>query len=641
MFGNKGNNKDKMHPEDMRNMLIFFVIAAVIYMAYDALIIRPQAEAIKKAKVIEAQHQATQESLPEAIIKPRADVLASGPRIQVDNGEIYGSISLVGGRIDDMALSKFYEELDKKDNVVLLSPKDTNFPRYVEYGWISSDPKIKLPNEETLWQVEGNNKLTKDNPVRLVWDNGQGLRFERIFSIDDLYVLTIDQKVTNNSPQKVELHSYGLATQTGLPPHYQGLWISHEGPIGYVGDKLVESKYRELIKEPSQSAQGKGGWMGITDKYWLTAFIPDQNEDITYRINRTGGPIEKKTKNDKGMPKDPGRYQVDFAGPSLVVEPGATVQSQSHLFVGAKQVLNLQNYRKTLDVKNFDLAVDFGWFWFMTKPFFYVLHFFYKHIGNMGIAIILLTVAIRTAVFPLTNVSYRSFAKMKKVSPQVLELRKSTAGDKAKLQTELVKLYEREGVNPMAGCLPMILQIPIFFSLYKVLVVTIEMRHAPFFGWIKDLSAADPTNIFNLFGLIAWEPPVFLHIGVFPLCLMLLMFVQKQLNPPPQDPLQRDMAIYMPIMLTYVMAKFAAGLVVYWTFSALIGVIQQIILMRSLDVPIHLFGESEQEKELEKEIDKGPAVHPLAQMAEEAVLGEDSALLKPVTPPKPRRKKKK
>ncbi len=633
---------NNIHPEDMRNMFLFFFAAILVYFLYNHMIIKPQQQELREAQKEYLQVEAQKPEAPTKMLT-RDDALAESPRLALDNGVIYGSIALRGARLDDISFHKYYKALDKKEHMVLLSPKNGEFPRYIEYGWVPAEKDVKVPDADTLWHVGGNDKLTKENPVMLSWDNGQGLRFERIYTIDETYLITINQKIVNNSGRAVTLHPYGLVTQTGHPPFFEGLWISHEGPIGFIGDKLMEIKYRKLWKEPAHEFTGSQGWTGITDKYWLTALMPPQGVDTKYRVSRTGD-IPGKRKKGEPLPKDWGRYQVDFTGGPVTIQSGQSGESVSHMFTGAKEVLKLNEYGKKTGVPNFNLAVDFGWFWFMTKPFFYILHFFDTYIGNMGIAIILLTIVIRSAVFPLTNVSYRSFAKMKKVSPQVLEMRKTYGDDKKKLQEELVKVYEREGVNPLAGCFPILVQIPIFFSLYKVLVITIEMRHAPFFGWIHDLSAADPTNIFNLFGLIPWDPPGFLHIGIWPLLMMVLMYMQKQLNPPPQDPIQRDMANWMPLVLTYIMAKFAAGLVVYWTFSALIGVIQQIIIMKSLNVPIHLFGETEEEKQLDEAVKDGPAVHPLMEMAEkdaEKLFGDDDPDRPTVSMPKGRRKKKK
>ncbi|MGB0719385.1 MAG: membrane protein insertase YidC [Bdellovibrionales bacterium] len=639
---NNPNKKDGMHPEDMRNMLIFFVIAAVLYFAYSHYILQPQTAALKAAQQAQ-QNNAAQIAQPAAQAQkplPRAEALTQDPtirRIAIDNGAIFGTISTKGARIDDIALHNYFETLDKKTNVAVLSPDRTEFPRRIEYGWVSSDKAIKMPDENSVWQISGNDKLTPQTPVTLTWDNGQGLVFEQNLAIDDDYLLTVTQGVTNNSGAPVTLHPYGLVSQRGIPPYFAGTWISHEGPIGFIGDELHQHGYKAMRKDKNYTATAGQGWTGITDKYWLAALIPPQEQEVKYGYSY------------KGPQKDPdntGRYQTDFLAGAVTLAPGEGTQVESYAFVGAKQVLKLEAYQKQLFVPNFDLAVDFGWLWFMSKPFFYILHYAGQLIGNFGVAIIILTITIRGAVFPLTNLSYRSFAKMKKVAPQIVELRKSYGDDKQKLQGELVKLYQKEGVNPMSGCFPIILQIPIFFALYKVLFVTIEMRHAPFFGWIQDLSAPDPTSFANLFGLLPYTPPTIFHVGVWPCLMLLAMIIQKKLNPPPQDQLQRDMANYMPFLFAFMMSRFAAGLVIYWTFSALIGVIQQIIIMKSLNVPVHLFGETPDEKELEDQVEKGPAVYPLADMAEgeveDALFGDhEDAPTKPVTPPKPKKSKKK
>lgn len=644
MLGPSFGNKDKMHPQDTRNLFIFFVIAIVIFFSYDALILKPQAEALRQTKIAQSQQQAAEEALapaePLEEIRSRPEALGQSPRVTLHNGKIKGSLSLRGARLDDVALEEYHETLNGNDNVILLSPKATKQPRYIDYGWVGEEKSnLALPGPDTLWQVTKGNTLTHDSPLTLRWDNGQGLVFERDISLDEDYMIKVTQRVINNSGREVKLYPYALISQVGIPEASQRTWLLIEGPIGYIGKELHEIAYNKFYKEKSKSFEAAQGWAGITDKYWLTALIPPQGENVKYNFKYIGHPPGKKA-------KDTGRYQIDYTGPAVTIAAGGTGESKAHAFIGAKKLLLLEKYEKELNVPYFNLAVNFGWFWFFAKPFFYALHFLGQFTGNFGVAIILLTVMIRTAVFPLTNISYKSFAKMKKVTPQVNALREKHGSDRAALQAELVKMYEREGVNPMAGCLPMLVQIPIFFALYKVLFMTIEMRHAPFFGWVQDLSAPDPTTIFNLFGLIDWNPPTFLHIGVWPLLMLTGMMIQRQLNPPPQDPIQRDMALYMPLLMTYMMASFAAGLVIYWTFSAFIGIIQQTIIMRSLDVPIYLFGQTDAEKKLEKSVDKGPAIHPLIEMAEErvedAMFGDDDTPTeKQISSPKPKKKKKK
>lgn len=634
-------NDNKMHPEDMRNLFIFFILAAVLYIGYNSYILKPQSEALKAAQQVEAQKIAQNPAAADAQKPlPRAQALATTntqeTRIQIDNGVIFGSISTKGVRLDDIALYEYFDTLEKKDNVVVLSPSRGAFPRYLEYGWVSSDKAIKVPTDQTVWTILGNNKLTKDTPVTLAWNNGAGLIFEHKLEMDDEYLFTVTQSVSNNSGKEVTLYPYGLVNQKGVPPYFASTWISHEGPIGYVGEDLHQISYKKLRKEKTQSYSADQGWLGITDKYWLTALIPPQGEAVKYRFNFAG------TRKDRG---NTGKYQSDFLGAAVTLTNGQGKTVTSNAFIGAKKVLQLQQYEKDLDIPKFDLAVDFGMLWFMSKPFFWLLHHANEIVGNFGVAIIILTVLIRGAVFPLTNLSYRSFAKMKKVSPQIAELRDKHANDKQKLQMELMQMYQREGVNPMAGCFPILLQIPIFFALYKTLFVTIEMRHAPFFGWIKDLSVADPTSVFNLFGLIPWDPPSILNIGVWPCVMLLAMIVQKKLNPPPQDKIQRDIANYMPYMFALIMAKFAAGLVVYWSFSAIIGILQQIFIMKSLNVPIHLFGETDDEKKMKEVADDGSA--PLGELVEEDVEqsvsdGDDAPPPpKKISPPKPKKSKKK
>lgn len=644
MFGNLtggdgSSDKNKMHPEDLRNMLIFFILAAVIYFTYDAYVLRPQAEAVRQQRLMQAEALKNNPSAEEANKepRPRQEAISDSPRIAIQNAKISGSLNLKGGRLDDLSLNDYYDTIEHKDHVFLLSPKDTVFPRHVSWGWVA-EGNIALPGDDTLWRAEGNDKLTPGHPVTLKWDNGQGQVFENTFEIDDAYGLTLTQKVKNTSGTKVVLHPYNLVSQTGVHPDFKPNWIVHEGSVGVIGDELQQAPYLVMRKKTSQEFSGEKGWAGVTDKYWLIALVPPQGETMRYRYSYNG-------LIPTGKQKDTGKYQVDFTGDAVTIEPGQSAQSQSHIFAGAKKVVMLEEYAAKFNAPKLDLAVDFGWFWFLSKPFFFALHYLGAW-TNTAIAMVVLTLIIRGAVFPLTNMSYRSFAKMKVVAPQVAELRKSAGDDKAKLQEELVKLYEREGVNPMSGCLPIFAQIPIFFALYKVLVNTIEMRQAPFFGWIKDMSAADPTNVFNLFGAIPWDPPHFLHLGAWPCMLLLTMLVQKKLNPPPQDPIQRDMANYFPFIMAYVMSGFASGLVIYWTLGAVIGIIQQIIIMRSLGVPIHLFGQTEAEKTIDKQIDKGPSAHPLIEMAEknaeEALFGDPgSDAPTQVSQPKRKRKKKK
>jgi len=623
-------DKSPMHPDDIRNLLIFAFVSIFLWMGYETFIMGPQNEAMQARQQVEqqARQAALANPTPEMQLQnlSRAEIVARDSRITINNGEIEGTMSLTGGRIDDIKLEEFFETLKSEQNVTLLSPRGSEHARYMNVGWVASDKNIRVPDADTRWQVADGAALNGDNNITLFWNNDQGLRFERVVALDEKYLFTITQRVVNNSGRDITLFPYGLVSQTGLPEDMQGAFILHEGPIGWIGDELREIGYKDLRKSGQQSFEGNQGWIGVTEKYWLSALLPAQGAKTKYRFSHVPNVLDE----------DRGRFQMDYTGEGVFIAAGSAGQTQNHIYAGAKKVLVLQDYGEKLNVPNFDLAVDFGMFFFLTKPFFYILHFLNMHIGNMGIAIICLTIIIRMAVFPLTNMSYRSFAKMKKVAPQITKLREDHGEDKQRLQKEIIEMYQREGVNPMAGCFPILLQIPIFFALYKVFFTTIEMRHEPFFGWIQDLSAPDPTSIFNLFGLIPIDLPGFLMIGVWPCLMLLTMLVQKKLNPPPQDKLQRDMMNIFPFFITFIMAKFASGLVIYWTFSALISVLQQMYIMKSLNVPIHLFGEKEEET---------TDTDALAEMAEDDVeealgLDEDDEP-KQITPPKPKKSKKK
>ncbi len=634
------NNKEKMHPQDIRNLILFGILSIALWTLFELYVLQPKKQAIQERQRVEqliAQKEIETgvELHSKPVVRPRNEVMQEGSRVAFDNGQIFGTINLRGGRIDDLSLHKFYKTLDQKEAVNLLSPKDTKHPRFIDYGWVAKDKSVKVPDANTIWQTRSGASLSAGNPATLFWNNGEGLTFERVYTMDENYAFEITQNVVNNTGKEIQLFPYSLITQTGLPEGLENRWIVHEGPIGFIGNELMQFKYNDLRDDGRREKTATSGWAGITDKYWLTSIIPAQGVNGKFRY------LYVPNLKDKAM----GKYQVDYTGAAVVIPANGQASNASHVYVGAKEVLVLDEYQKDLNVPNFNLAVDFGWFWFMTMPFFYILHWLHAHIGNMGVSIIILTIMIRSAVFPLTNTSYRSFAKMKKVGPQIMELRKEHGEDKQKLQQEIVELYSREGVNPMAGCLPILIQIPIFFSLYKVFFVTIEMRHAPFFGWIQDLSAPDPTSVFNLFGLLPYGVPTFLMIGVWP-CLMLVgTLLQKQLNPPPQDKFQRDLMRIFPFFIAYIMSGFASGLVIYWTFSAYIGILQQMWIMRSLGVPIYLFGQTEAEEKLEKQIDDGPDVHPLAEMAEEdlgeALFGAPDENAPDITPPKPKKSKKK
>lgn len=496
----------------------------------------------------------------------RGQALQATPRILIQTPKVKGSIRLLGGRIDDLTLRQYRSTPDKNsDQVTLLHPEQTKNAYYIENGWLSSQPQAKVPNENTLWTTT-DTKLSIKSPVTLRWENGEGLVFTRIISIDEDYLFTIKDQVTNNSGQKLDLQSYALVRRHGLPDtsNYVAL---HEGVVGYVNNKLEEIKYSDLQEKSRMEFESKGGWFGFTDKYWLTALLPHQKTQNSVHFRHVQQADEKK-------------FQVDFITPVAPIAAGETLSNTVNIFSGPKELNLLDSYETKLGVEHFDLAVDFGWFYFITKPLFYFLSFLQKFLGNLGLAILALTVFLKLIFFPLANKSYRSMARMKKLQPMMEALKEKYGDDKVRFNQELMALYKKEKVNPASGCLPMIIQIPFFFALYKVLFVSIEMRHAPFWGWIQDLSAPDPTTIFNLFGLIAWAPPSFLMIGAWPLIMGATMFLQQRMNPSPADPIQEKMFMIMPIMFTYLLAQFPAGLVIYWAWNNILTILQQWLIMR-------------------------------------------------------------
>ncbi|MBR9972358.1 membrane protein insertase YidC [Magnetospirillum sulfuroxidans] len=516
-----------------------------------------------------------QQSAAVIAAKSRVDALNSAQRIRINTPTLHGSLSLTGAKLDDLTLAGYRETPDPNSKEIeLLSPAGSANPYHAEFGWVPADAGVKAPGADTIWNVTLGGELSPSSEVVLNWDNGEGLRFVRTISVDENYMFQVAQRVENYGPKPVTLHPYALVSRTGTP-HTAGMYILHEGPIGVFDGTLKEHKYADLKKLGTERSKSVGGWVGITDKYWLTALVPDQKAELTGRF------VYQQVDNSD-------RYQVDFTGAAKVVQPGASDEVTFHLFAGAKQLSLLDAYAEKFGIERFDLAIDFGWFYFLTKPFFYLLKMMHTALGNMGLAILALTVLIKAVMFPLANKSYASMSKMKLLQPQVKALQERFGDDKMRLQQEMMALYKKEKVNPVSGCLPILIQIPVFFALYKVLFVTIEMRHAPFYGWIHDLSAQDPTTVFNLFGLIPWDPalylPAFLHIGVWPLVMGVTMWLQQKLNPQPADPIQAKMMMFLPIVFTFMLGQFAAGLVIYWAWSNTLSIAQQWVIMRRYGV---------------------------------------------------------
>lgn len=640
-----------MHPEDKRNMIIFVIVMFAVWFAYDSYILKPRMQAMKAAQEARlndpdainlSSGQAVSEVKASNEVVARSEAVAENARLPFENDVISGSISLKGARLDDLWLQEHYETLEKKKHVVLLSPQGTQYARFVEAGWLSADQDIRVPNKDTVWRVRGDDvgtKLTAGKPITLFWENGQGVLFERIISLDEHYMFTVKQQVTNNSGQALKLYPYSAIKQRGLPQDHARRMVVHEGGIAYTNDDFHEYKYKKLAKQKLQQFDSDHGWIGVTERYWLVSLIPPQGVPSTYRF------ISKADENITGPRKN--LYQFDVRGEAVEIPRGEIAENVTRSFVGAKEVTLLAEYEKQQHIKHFDLSVDFGLWYVLTKPFYHLVVFLGDLVGNFGIAIILLTIIVRTAVFPLTNASYRSFARLKQVSPQIAKLREEHSEDKQKLQEELVSLYEKEKVNPLGGCLPIIIQIPIFFALFKVLNLAIEMRHVPFYGWIKDLSERDPTSVFNLFGLLPYDVPEAMLIGGWPCIMLFFMVVQRKLNPPPQDKTQAYMMAFMPFFITYILSKYAAGLVIYWTFSNALSVLQQYIIMRRMGVEVHLFKSSKEDKDMEKAVKEGPSVHPELGVIEDELeevfdgKGGKEEESKDISPPKPKKKKKK
>ena len=531
---------------------------------------------------------------PAAVTLTREAALAAAPRIRVETPRLDGSLALMGGRIDDLSLTQYRETVDlKSPPIVLLEPSGGPHPFYAEFGWIGAGGStLKLPGPDTLWRQEGSGALSPDHPVTLVYDNGEGLLFRRTVGVDDKYLFTVRDEVVNNSGTPVTLFPYALISRHGTPPT-SGYSVLHEGLIGKFGDQSEQQiTYANMKKEKApKTFDAINAWLGITDKYWAATLLPNTDARVyaEFSYSAAGG-LD--------------RFQTDYRLDALTIAPGGTGTADARLFAGAKEVatvginfpgVGLGGYNEALGLNHFDLLIDWGWFFFITKPMFLAMDFFFHLVGNFGVAILIVTVLIKLVFLPLANKSYASMAKMKAVQPEMQAIRTRFADDKVKQQQAMMDLYKKEKINPVAGCLPIAIQIPFFFSIYKVLVVTIEMRHAPFFGWIHDLSATDPTNLFNLFGLIHWDPsqvPVighYLMLGAWPLIMGVTMWAQMKLNPPPPDPAQQVVFNWMPVIFTFMMANFSAGLVIYWAWNNTLSVAQQSFIMNRHGAKIELW----------------------------------------------------
>ena len=567
---------------DTRNMIAAASLSMLVLVMWQLYFVEPELEQQRSdfnaAQVQNDLPSASPESgdasavntatLQDMSARPSDDAM----RVAIDTPLVKGSLTTKGARIDDITLTAYQETLaEDAADITLLRKISDSTPYFAEFGWIGDDTTIALPDASTIWTASSE-ILSSGNDVTLSWDNGEGLIFNRVLSIDDQYMITIRDEVTSATDETLRLLPYGLIRRYGTP-QTTGIYILHEGPIGVVDTTLKERGYDDLRSEVSEfKSEENGGWVGFTDKYWLTALIPNQAQKSNFTMRSLGG-IED-------------RYQADYLGAPQILSKGQTISYESHFFAGAKVLTMIDAYSEELAIPNFDLAIDFGWFYFMTKPFFYAINWLNSLLGNFGVAILAFTVFIRIVLYPLADKSYRSMAKMRALSPKLTKMREQYKDDRQKLNQEMMALYRQEKVNPAAGCLPILLQIPVFFALYKVLYVSIEMRHAPFFGWIKDLSEVDPTSIFNLFGLLPYSTaliPDFLNIGLWPIAMGLSMFIQQKLNPPPPDPIQAKIFQWMPIAFTFLLAGFPAGLVIYWTWNNTLSIIQQWYITRRIE----------------------------------------------------------
>ena len=555
---------------DSKNVLMAIVLSTLVLVFWATFFEPPPVE----RQIAEDQVTKSEELSSPSIEKvelskkiARDDAIDTVARVKIENNNIKGSISLQGAIIDDIIFKNYKESLESDQKVIFLNPKSSDEGYYIETGWASnSNEKLKLPLDNTIWKVKGNKVLTPNKPIVLEWDNNEGLIFTKKIELDDKYLFKISQGIKNTSNKSYEFFPYAQITRN-YKPDVIPIYILHEGFIGMFDDELKEEDYEDVEDEKFIINSSKG-WLGITDKYWLTAIVPEKG---------------KKFKSE--FLSIDGKYKANFIiKEATVLSSNASITNEINAFVMAKEVAVIDDYAEKLGIEKFDLTIDWGWFYFITKPLFFVIEYFFKLTGNFGVAIIILTALVRIVFFPLANYSFRSMAKMKILQPEMIRLKELHKDDKTKLQQEMMTLYKREKVNPVSGCLPVLIQIPFFFAVYKMLYVTIEMRQQPFFGWIQDLSARDPTSIFNLFGLIPWDPPTFLMIGVWPILMGLTMFLQQKLNPTPPDPMQAKIFMFLPIFLTIILAPFPSGLVVYWTISNILTIAQQWVILRGTKV---------------------------------------------------------
>ena len=552
-----------------KNVIAAISLSAAVIILY-SLFFQPDPEIVKKnlaeQKKIESNTDTPSLDKNENFTKLlREDALKENERVQFENNNIVGSISLKGATIDDLTFKEYNLKLNGSKKVTLLSPRNVDNGYLIESGFVTTNKNIDIPDASTVWKVSGNKKLTNNNPIKLIWSNSQGLTFEKHISLDEQFLFKVKEKIINKSDKSYNFYSYGQIIRNKLP-EISGFYILHEGFLSVLDDQLIEEDYDD-IQEKKFTQNAQEGFVGISDKYWITSVIPPKGREF------------KATFDYKN------KFRANYISTQgIEVDPNNSIEEEIKIIAAAKRVNIIDGYAKSLKINKFDLVIDWGFMYFITKPLFFALDYFFKLLGNYGLAIIAVTVCIRLAFFPLANFSFKSMGKMKLLAPEMARLKELHKDDKMKLQQAMMALYKKEKVNPMSGCLPILVQIPVFFAFYKILFVTLEMRHMPFYGWIKDLSDRDPTSIFNLFGMIPWDPPSFLLIGAWPIIMGITMFIQQKLNPTPPDPIQAKIFMFFPLFLTVILAPFAAGLVIYWSFNNIFTMIQQYIVQRKMTI---------------------------------------------------------
>ena len=557
---------------DNRNVFVAIALSMSVLLFWGAFFETPK-KPIDPKNNQKVEQKSETESIAPTINQPtivknisREDSINKDKRVKIENSSIVGSINLKGAQIDDISFKNHKQKVEGDKNIIFLNPAEIENGFYIETGWTSVGNKIKIPTKESVWSVKGNNILSDNSPVVLQWNNGEGIVFEKKIELDNKYLFKITQQVRNNSNSTIDLYPYAQMTRNKIPDDIQNFYIQHEGFIGVFDDELKEDDYDD-IKEKKIVRESNEGWLGITDKYWMTAFVPEKGKNFKSTFLYDNG------------------YKANYIiNNPTTINKSSTGVNELRLFVSAKEVETIDGYAVDQNINKFDLVIDWGWFYFFTKPLFFVIDYLFKISGNFGYAIVLLTIAIRLIFYPLANFSFKSMAKMKAVQPEMMRLKELHKDDKVKLQQEMMALYRKEKINPASGCLPVLIQIPFFFAIYKMLFISLEMRHQPFFGWIKDLSAADPTTIFNLFGLIPWNPPSFMIIGIWPILMGASMWVQQKLNPAPADPIQAKIFAFFPLFLTIILASFPSGLVVYWTVNNILTIAQQYVIVKQTTV---------------------------------------------------------